>query len=219
MQNVVSWDIMDEAERILTEEGSDHMKDFAYQVLDGQINERSGCYQDCIQTQSGKMVDLLRPAVNQIELEDIAAALSKICRFGGHSKFFYSVAEHSVLATRLALQSGENDVRSILMHDASEAYLGDVVKPLKINLQKYNEIEANMESVIRSRFSIPNEKLKVKYYDLAMLKIEKNALFSTNMLDKDGLGGIKEHNVEPQFWDCDTAENEFLNLAGQLGIK
>lgn len=105
-----------------------------------------------IQTVSGVWVDLLRPTEEQIMLYDIAYSLSRQCRFTGHTDKFYSVAQHCVevsntVPTEYALEA--------LMHDASEAYLGDVSSPLKAILgTAYTDLESAFTAAINDRFSI-----------------------------------------------------------------
>jgi len=94
-----------------------------------------------IQTYTGVRFDLLVPTPEMVELDDIAHALSMLCRFTGHTKFFYSVAEHSyqvsVLVENycrrigLSAKDGAHAGLEALLHDASEAYVGDVSRPLK----------------------------------------------------------------------------------------
>lgn len=89
---------------------------------------------------SGVMHDLLNPAANgDPNIEDIAHALANICRWTGHTSRFYSVAEHCIRAAAIAPSGCKLHV---LMHDATEAYLGDVATPLKQLLPKYQEIES-----------------------------------------------------------------------------
>lgn len=139
-----------------------------------------------IKTASGIYYDFINPVIESININDIAIGLSKICRFGGQlpGDTFYTVAEHSVLCVGLAVQDGVSDdsvLKAILLHDASEAYCGDVVKPLK-NLvgDAYVEIEKLTEKVIGLRFGVDFEKNHriIKRYDMQMLMAEKRFLFN-----------------------------------------
>lgn len=129
-----------------------------------------------MQTFSGKLIDLAKFTSLDVRLVDIAHALSMINRFTGHSTSPYSVAQHSVhvsrmLPDKLALWG--------LMHDASEAYLGDVATPLKLLLPCYQEIEERVQRAVARAFGlrwpIPEE---VKLVDRSALMAEKSALFS-----------------------------------------
>lgn len=104
-----------------------------------------------IQTATERVFNFLQPDVNDISIRDIAHALSNICRFTGHVGEFYSVAQHSVLVSYLV-----NPVyaREALMHDASEAYLGDVHSPLKRELPEYQKIEAECMRAIEKKFGL-----------------------------------------------------------------
>lgn len=113
-----------------------------------------------IRTVSGTYIDLLDPHADDIIGEDIAHALSMTCRYGGHVAQFYSVAEHSMHVSTMVLRE-TGDLRSALaglLHDAAEAYLGDIVGPLKrtVAMAPYREIEANLERVIADAFDLPS---------------------------------------------------------------
>lgn len=71
--------------------------------------------------------------VDMIDIEDIAASLSKLCRYLGHTADFYSVAEHSVLLANAVLERGatRQEALTVLLHDAAEAYMGDMPRPMK----------------------------------------------------------------------------------------
>ncbi|MBR9652087.1 hypothetical protein [Thalassovita aquimarina] len=104
-----------------------------------------------IQTISGRKFPVGEPDPEQIDIEDIAHALSLLVRFNGHCTRFYSVAEHSVhvsheVAPELALIG--------LLHDAAEAYLGDVPSPLKKQLSQFSEFEHKMELAIGECFGV-----------------------------------------------------------------
>lgn len=99
-----------------------------------------GCVGNTIRLRSGLYLNLADPRPEQFTFGDIAGALSKICRFGGQIERLYSVAEHCVHCCDLARREGQNlDTQAAaLMHDAAEAFCGDVVKPLKIMLPRFS---------------------------------------------------------------------------------
>lgn len=120
---------------------------------------------------TGLKVDLLNLTSEMITLTDIATGLSNICRFGGQIQPFYSVAEHTILVWWLAPQHLK---RAALLHDAAEAYLGDVIKPFKVLLGKaYAEYENVFEEVIFKKYQVSLEELsEIKANDLAALGLE-----------------------------------------------
>lgn len=129
-------------------------------------------------TYTGKIIDLRNPSPVDINIPDIAASLSKICRFGGHSREFYSVAQHSVLVSLMA----PIELRGpALLHDATEAYLGDVIKPLKEILgDVYTQLEHAFEEAIVKRFywlypDGVDYKAEIKKYDILALQVEDEA--------------------------------------------
>jgi len=177
----------------------------------------------CIVTYTGKLLNLFEPNPDDIDLESIASALSKICRFGGHLKKHYSVAEHSVFATILAIQENEPPeiLKSLLLHDAAEAFLGDVVKPLKNELAEYFVFEERMEKCIEQKFSIEIKKNwdRIKLYDNTMFHIENKQLRNRN--DTNGSTNYIKVNKELLLpcWNHELAKTEFLNIANfVLGI-
>lgn len=124
-------------------------------------------------TASGILISLHDPKPEDISIEDIALALSKICRFGGNIQKFYSVAQHSVM---VAIMAPPELRQAALLHDAAEAYLGDVIKPLKHILEPvYDPIEKKFEKVIFEKFNVPINHLElIKYYDMNALSHEHN---------------------------------------------
>ncbi len=104
-----------------------------------------------ITTLSGKFFDILKPEEYEYDIEEIATALSNLCRYTGHVNTFYSVAEHSVLVSRIV---PERLALAGLLHDASEAYLGDVSSPLKKLLPEYKRIEDRVQRAISGAFGI-----------------------------------------------------------------
>jgi 5'-deoxynucleotidase YfbR-like HD superfamily hydrolase len=127
---------------------------------------------DFIYTYTGRKFYATNPRVCDIELEDIIWALSKICRFGNHCHMHYSVAQHSVLASYLV---PEHLALTTLMHDASEAYMGDIVRPLK----RYPELAKVVEGIER-RISIAISKMYGLVYPLPpeVIKADNIMLFT-----------------------------------------
>ena len=111
---------------------------------------------DWIQTYSGIQMHPLNPHPDEISVEDIAHALSNTCRFTGHCNRFYSVAQHSVA---VAAQVSNDAMLWGLLHDASEAYLCDIARPLKIQTEfrQYRKIEDNLMRVICDKFGLPHD--------------------------------------------------------------
>ena len=107
-----------------------------------------------IQTSSGRWFNPFEPDPEQIDPGDIARALANVCRFGGHTRAFYSVAQHSVIVSELVEERGGDveDVFAALMHDATEAYLGDMPHPIKHRSPlgaAFKEAEDRLEAVLR----------------------------------------------------------------------
>src|SRR5690242_3132863 len=135
-----------------------------------------------IQTVSGRRVDPFAPDPAEVELDDIAQALSNQCRFGGHCRVFYSVAQHSCLAAELVAGGGGDAVAQLwaLLHDAPEAYLVDLPHPLKHRSELgrvYRQAEALLQTAICERFDLPLEPpASLKPIDRALLATERQAL-------------------------------------------
>jgi hypothetical protein len=123
-----------------------------------------------IETYSGGTFDYDVPTPEQLKIEDIAAALSKMCRFNGHCSMFYSVAEHSVLVSLLLDGTGlELDG---LLHDASEAFIADIPSPAKELLPDYEDLENKIMTQVRAKWGISYPNVFVKEADLTMLSTE-----------------------------------------------
>lgn len=166
-----------------------------------------------IETVSGKQFHILCPQTADVDIEDIAHALSHLCRFTGHCKVFYSVAQHCVLASRYCPE----EPLWALLHDAAEAYLGDVSRPLKQALPEYSELEQKVQRVIFDRFGLywPMPSW-IKEVDNRMLATERRDLMSIS----DNYW-ISTERVEPFestviAWDALTARHEFLVRFSEL---
>lgn len=103
-----------------------------------------------IMTYTKKMFDPLHPNADLLDIADIAHALSMLCRANGHFKTFYSVAQHSINCMQEARARGYSPRLQLacLLHDASEAYLSDITRPVKAELPKYQEIESPLQDLI-----------------------------------------------------------------------
>lgn len=129
---------------------------------------------DCIRTYSGLYMNVFEPTFEMICIEDIAHSLSMQPRFGGHLPEFYSVAQHSWYCSRLVQGCYK---LAALLHDASEAYLLDIPRPIKIRLNNYKEIEDNLMRLISEKFGFNYPLHKdVKRADEFSLMTEWNCL-------------------------------------------
>lgn len=128
-----------------------------------------------IQTVSGKKFYPLDPRPEDICIEDIAVGLSNTCRFAGQVRRFYSVAQHSVILAKLV--SPENALWALL-HDAPEAYINDVARPVKLStkMQGYRSIERDIMCVIAEKYGLPLDcPAEVYRRDDQLLKAEAKA--------------------------------------------
>lgn len=178
-----------------------------------------------IQLHSGGYINLLHPKPEDIHIGDIAHALSNICRFNGQTSHFYSVAQHSVLTSILV--EDKSLALSALMHDAAEAYIGDVTSPLKKLLPEYRKIEANLESVIAERFGLSKTKpAAVTKADLIALVTEKRDLMISTDFDADYWSDFSDIKPNPEkifFQSPEIAKQAFLmrfkRILSQSGLN
>jgi hypothetical protein len=126
---------------------------------------------DGIRLLSGALFDYERPRDSEVTIGDIAAALSKVCRFAGHIHQFYSVAQHAINTSRIV---PPEHAYNALMHDTAEAFTNDLPTPLKFAVPIFKELEVRIESAMSERFGfaypLPDA---VKLADAQMLAIEK----------------------------------------------
>lgn len=172
-----------------------------------------------IQTYCGVKFDLARPEAEMVRIEDIAHALAQQCRFNGHLKEFYSIAEHSV---RVAgqLTNEEPLVRfQGLLHDAAEAYVGDIVRPLKRIMPLASGIEERIWECIADRFEVPPAlHPKVHEADNIMLVIEARSLMTVNLLNEwsGDLPEVPKEEVIDLTYTPKEAESLFLERFEEL---
>jgi hypothetical protein len=167
-----------------------------------------------IHTVSGRWIDPLAPDPASIEIEDVVQALANQCRFGGHCRAFYSVAQHSALVADVSEQRGGSAAEALtaLMHDASEAYLVDLPHPLKHRSPlgaPYRLAEARLDEAIRARFDLSPPGPELKEIDRAMLATERAAIASGGDPWPE-LEGHEPLDVEIEPWDPPRARREFL---------
>ncbi|MCL2026040.1 MAG: hypothetical protein FWG92_04465 [Leptospirales bacterium] len=142
-----------------------------------------------ITTFTGEDFTPLAPDVNQIHIKDIAHALSLMCRANGHFVHFFSVAQHSINCANeaKARELSEKIQLACLLHDANEAYISDLTRPVKKHLAKFIEIEKRLQDIIYNKFlNSPlsdEEDRHVKQIDDDMLVYEFNALMKKRVFD------------------------------------
>ena len=172
-----------------------------------------------IQTYSGIMIDPLNPRKEEIKIEDVAHALSLLCRANGHFPCFYSVGQHSVACMKEAAARGlsKRIQLACLLHDASEAYLSDVTRPVKARIPQYKEIEAPLQELIWSKWlgaPLSAEEFQaVRQIDDDMLTYELWKLMGRQPADED----FSLHSQpDLNFHGFEACEQEFLQLFREL---
>lgn len=182
-----------------------------------------------IQTFTGKAVDPLNLRPEDIDIRDIAHALSMQCRYAGHTKRFYSVAEHSALMCQYFLAAYWNEgavetsdeglrlAKIALLHDATEAYLPDMVRPVKERMPEYQAAEDRAWSLIALKFGLPLQlPTEVKRADTMILNDERAELMCQP--PKDWGIASTPLGVTITGWNPGVAERRFLSYASDLGL-
>jgi hypothetical protein len=185
--------------------GTCHCPDPSHQVSSDQTWLRGSW----MQTFTGRKFYPLDPRPEEIDPRDIAHALSLICRFGGHTRRFYSVAEHCVLMSEV-MPTRELALWALL-HDATEAYVGDMVRPLKHHMPEYRAVEDRVMAAIAERFSLTTAVMpaEVKDADSRIILDERAALLSAppEPWQQDELEPL---GVHPAGWPEWVIEREYL---------
>ena len=168
-----------------------------------------------ITTFSGQSFNPVNPDPDTICIEDIAHALSLICRANGHVKIFWSVGQHCINCSKEARARGLSDRLALacLLHDASECYLSDVPSPFKRELPAYKELEDRLLNMVYEKFLgtplTEEEERELKAIDEAMLWYDLK-----NLLDEDQTGVRPrimtklDYRVRP----FEDVEKEYLEL-------
>ena len=160
------------------------------------------------------------PDPEQLDAGDIARALANLSRFGGHTRAFYSVAQHSVIVSQLVEERGGDaeDAFAALMHDATEAYLGDMPHPIKHRSAlgtAFREAEQDLERAIRERFRIKPDVPEIKRVDRALLATERR-FFSGENWHWPELEGVEPLDLELTAWLPDEAQRAFTERYEEL---
>lgn len=172
-----------------------------------------------ILTFTGRIFYPMDPNPADVDIVDIAHALSNTCRFTGHAREFMSVAQHSVIVSD-QLRSDATLALVGLLHDAPEAYLADVSTPIKHALHNYEGIEMGLWRVIAERFNLPDHWLSaVKTADLRSLATERRDLMPYHPGEWDTLRGVEplEQRIVPL--EPKAAKRLFLETFRELSYR
>lgn len=165
-----------------------------------------------ISTYDGGFFDFENPEGYTYSIYSIAHALSNICRYGGHSTKFYSVAEHSVLVSKLV---PDDLALTALFHDASEAFVGDMPTPLKAMFPEYKKLEERIQKSISDQFGLvypyPPE---IKLADKMMYKAEREQI--TTIDDNVWYADIPAANTDVQCLSPELARWQFLQRFDEI---
>lgn len=158
------------------------------EILKGRLENKPGVIGATVITRSGRYFDFIDPQPDQIDIEDLAWGQAMTCRFGGQLRPgvpFYSVAQHA----RLVASIVPPDHRfAALLHDAAEAYTGDMVGPLKQLCPDFKAVEKRVEAAIFAKFGVPQPlDPSIKHADLRLLRTEQRDLTSGHAESWNGL--------------------------------
>ena len=157
---------------------------------------------------SGRLFDFLDPQGSEFTIEDIAHGLAHVCRYAGQCRNFFSVAEHSIIVSETVTEFAYE----ALLHDAAEAFIGDVTRPLKQLLPEFKRIEANVQDAIIQRFGMdPGYGKVVKEADLRVLAAEQAQVMAPGCADWAIAAGIEPAPVVVRYLTPLTAKHEFLD--------
>ena len=166
----------------------------------------------CMATRSGRYFNPLSPRAKDVLIDDIAHALAYQCRFNGHTREFYSVAQHSVMVAGLVPKHLRMEA---LLHDAAEAYLGDIVTPVKAAIPDFAKMEARVMAAINCRFGLSAElsardRHLIKRADLIALATEKRDLMPNAQGEWECLGDVVAHPSLIEPLEPQAAKEAFL---------
>lgn len=157
---------------------------------------------NCIRTNSGLYINVFKPTSAMICIEDIAHVLAGIPRWGGHLNRHYSVAQHCVLAAKMA--KSKKDKKAALLHDGTEAFILDMPTPIKAKLLQYKKVENKLMGVIFETFGVEYPySPRIKKIDTKLLHMEWD-----NLVAKD--------NKKFKCWSKKKAKKEYLKMYKKL---
>lgn len=170
---------------------------------------------DWMLTHSGRQFWPTAPAIDDLDIEDIAHSLGMLCRYNGHTRRFYSVAEHSVLISQAVPPSA---ALWGLLHDAAEAYVGDMVRPLKRQLPQFSAIEDQILLLLAVKHDLPWPMPEVVHEaDNRILLTERTALLNLNGHRwHESVEALQPLPVEVTGWHPHHAKDRFLQRYEEL---
>lgn len=187
------------------------------------MNKLGDCDMATMNTYTGNKIDPMSMTASDISIQDIAHALSLTCRGGGHVSYFFSVAQHSINCMNEAKARGWSERLQLacLLHDASEAYISDIIRPVKAHLSNYLEIESSIMNAIFERFGLADlseeENAMWKQIDDDMMNFElKNLMKGEAYRDTDNLSSVPAVAERPWREVEDEFEAECKKLAGKM---
>lgn len=184
-----------------------------------------------LETFSGIQFWSMDPRPEEVKIEDIAHSLCNLCRFAGHSRVFYSVGRHSENCRRVAerVRGSSPDALRLqmlcLIHDAAEAYIGDLPRPIKQFIPEFKTVERKVEAIIYEALQIapPTEEEErfVKHIDNYMLCIEGRILMRdlddwTSLIVEDCPLTLDEQDFSEEYYTAEYTDQEFLAVYYKL---
>ena len=171
-----------------------------------------------LQTYTGRVFDLQRPTIEMIDARDIAHSLANTNRYNGHTKFPYSVAQHSVLMAELLSSEGVLR-RQALMHDAHDAYTGDIITPIKREVPELVPWEIGVRGVVRRAFGLPALlDAAIDLADTRMLCTERAQLQTWPPPKPWAVDGSPYPDLRIVPWDPERSEREMYRRMDSWGL-
>lgn len=174
-----------------------------------------------IQIAHGHIFHPMDPRPDEVHIEDIAQSLSRQIRYNGHSDEIINVAQHSVQASWLAEQMGHGPKVQLvmLMHDAGEYIVGDMIRPLKVKFPDFVIVEDTIMAVVIERFKLPTIPHELqKYFDNLALAWEKRDLYQSAR-EWPGLPDVPTWCPTIRTWTSEYSERRFLYLFEWLQLE